>query len=121
MGKAIGDMVAATYVVLLLAVRRILRFFRLLFLVPYTVRKIMSAISDFADKMKVHNDHVDVAVAGLQGDVKNLSDQIAALQASQGQITPEDQLLLDGIEARTAAIHDKLDALDALTPPVPTP
>ncbi len=79
---------------------------------------IMSAISDFADKMKVHNDHVDVAITGLQGDVKNLSDQIAALQASAGQITPEDQLLLDGIEARTAAIHDKLDALDALTPPV---
>ncbi len=101
--------------------RRIFHYLKLLFLVPYTVRKIMSAISDFADKMKVHNDHVDIAVAGLQSDVKNLSDQIAALQASAGKVTPEDQALLDGIEARTSAIHEKLDALDALTPPVPTP
>ncbi len=101
------------------AMKRFFRYLKLWLLVPFTLEKIMSAISDFADKMKVHNDHVDIAVAGLQGDVKNLSDQIAALQASAGQVTPEDQALLDGIEARTAAIHDKLDALDALTPPTP--
>lgn len=94
---------------------------RLLRDIQSQIGKIMSAISDFADKMKVHNDHVDKAVEGLQGDVKNLSDQIAALQASAGKITPEDQALLDGIESRTAAIHDKLDALDALTPPVAPP
>ncbi len=87
------------------------------------LEKIMSAISDFADKMKVHNDKVDAAITGLQGDVKNLTDQIAALQASQGQITPADQALLDGIESKASDISDKLDALDALTPPVvpPTP
>lgn len=83
--------------------------------------KIMSAISDFADKMKVHNDHVEQAITGLQGDVKNLTDQIAALQASVGKITAEDQALLDGIEARASTIHDKLDALDALTPPIMPP
>ena len=81
----------------------------------------MSAISDFADKMKVHNDKVDAAVTGLQGDVKNLTDQIAALQASAGQITPADQALLDGIEAKAADVATKLDALDALTPPVAPP
>lgn len=86
-------------------------------LIKKGLEKVMSAISDFADKMKVHNDHVDIAISGLQGDVAELNRQIAALQASQGQITPADQALLDEIEARAATIHDKLDALDALTPP----
>lgn len=86
------------------------------------LEKIMSAISDFADKMKVHQDHVDAAVEGISGDLSGLKAQIAALQASAGTITPADQKLLDDIEARTAAIHAKVDALDALTPPVvPTP
>lgn len=87
------------------------------------LEKIMSAISDFADKMKIHNDAVDAAIAGLTGDVKNLQDQIAALQASQGTITAADQALLDGIEAKAADVQTKLSALDALTPPVapPTP
>ena len=81
--------------------------------------KIMSAISDFATKQNAHNDAIDAAVSGLTGDVKNLQDQIAKLQASQGQITPEDQALLDAIDARSQGIADKLAALDALTPPVP--
>ncbi len=82
-------------------------------------RTIMSAISDFAAKQNAFNDRIDTAVSDLQGDVKSLNDQIAALQASGGAITPEDQALLDGITARSSAIADKLDALDALTPPVP--
>ncbi len=80
--------------------------------------KLMSAIQDFAAKQNAHNDAIDTAITGLTGDVKNLNDQIAALQASSGGITPEDQILLDQIEARSAAIADKLSALDSLTPPV---
>lgn len=79
----------------------------------------MSAISDFADKMKTFFDRQDTAVADLQGDVKNLQDQIAALQNSPGTITPEDQALLDGIEGQASGVADKLDALNAQTPPVP--
>ena len=79
--------------------------------------KIMSAISDFAAKVTAFFDRQDVAITDLQGDVKTLQDQIAALQASQGTITPEDQALLDGIQTRAQAVSDKLDALDALTPP----
>lgn len=81
--------------------------------------KIMTAISEFATKMTAFTDRQDKAVADLQGDVKSLSDQIAALQASQGTITAEDQALLDGIEAKASTVADKLDALDSLTPPVP--
>ncbi len=81
----------------------------------------MSAISDFAAKVTAFFDRQDTAITDLQGDVKNLNDQIAALQASQGTITPADQALLDGIQTRAQAVSDKLDALDALTPPVPPP
>lgn len=77
----------------------------------------MSAISDFADKMKVHNDAVDDAINGLIGDVQNLSKQIADLQTSAGQTTPQDQAILDGIEQKATDITSKLAALDSLTPP----
>ncbi len=91
--------------------------------IHHSLEKIMSAISDFADKMSAHNNQVDAAIEGLQGDVGSLKQQITDLQNSQGTITPEDQALLDGIEAKAAVIADKLTALDSLTPPPapPTP
>jgi peptidoglycan hydrolase CwlO-like protein len=80
--------------------------------------KIMSAISDFAKVQTAFQDRVDAAITDLQGDVKSLNDQIAALQATEGTITAEDQALLDGIQSRSANVANKLEALDALTPPV---
>lgn len=91
---------------------------RLLHTLTTQGENIMTAISDFAAKMNSFNDRQDKAVADLQGDVKSLEDQIAALQASPGTITPEDQTSLDNIQARASTISDKLDALDNLTPPV---
>src|SRR6185369_5237687 len=76
--------------------------------------KIMSAISDFAAKQTAFNDRQDAAVTDLQGDVQVLNDKITELQNSNGQITPEDQKLLDDITARADAITTKLEALDAL-------
>ncbi len=81
--------------------------------------KIMSAISDFAAKQNAFNDRQDAAITDLQGDVQTLNDKITELQNSGGQITPEDQKLLDDITARGEAITTKLEALDALTPPNP--
>jgi len=81
----------------------------------------MSRISEFADNIKVYQDRQDAAISDLQGDVDNLTKQVAALQTSPGAITPEDQALLDGITARVKGVSDKLDALDALTPPVTPP
>lgn len=81
-------------------------------------KRIMTAIETFAAAQSAFQDRQDAAVADLQGDVKNLSDQIAALQASAGTITASDQALLDGIQARTATVSDKLDSLAAVTPPV---
>jgi hypothetical protein len=81
--------------------------------------KIMSAIADFAAKQNAFNDRIDTAITDLQGDVQALNDQITALQTSAGQVTPEDQALLDGIQTRAEGITAKLEALDALTPPKP--
>lgn len=86
------------------------------------IEQLMSKISEFSASMATFFDRQDTALVELQGDVKNLTDQIAALQASGGAITPEDQALLDGIQTRAQAVSDRLDQLNALTPPVtPTP
>lgn len=86
--------------------------------IPYQLRIIMSKISEFAAQLAAFQTRIDTAVTDLQGDVKNLSDQIKALQDSAGEISAEDQALLDGITAQAATVADKLDALNALTPPV---
>ncbi len=85
------------------------------------VDEVMGAIKDFADKMKLHNDAVDAAVTGLTADIQALNDKITQLQNSQGAVTPEDQALLDELEARGAALTGKIQALDALTPPTQPP
>jgi len=82
-------------------------------------KNIMSAISDFAAKQTAFNDRLDQSVAGLTQDVRTLNDKITELQNSAGTITPEDQALLDAIQARSETIATKLEALDALTPPPP--
>jgi hypothetical protein len=78
-------------------------------------------IAEFAAAQKAFNDRQDAAVTGLQGDVQSLNDKITELQNSAGAITPEDQALLDDLQTRGEAITAKLEALDALTPPVPPP
>lgn len=80
---------------------------------------LMSAISEFAAKQTAFNDRQDAAVSGLTQDVTELKDEILKLQNTPGNVTPEDQALLDSIQARAEAITTKLEALDALTPPTP--
>ena len=82
------------------------------------VDNIMSAISDFAVKQKAHNYRVDVAIAGLTGAIQGLNDLIKKLQNSSGQISAEDQATLDSLDAAGESAASKLEALDALTPPV---
>lgn len=83
------------------------------------IEKIMSAISEFAARQTAFNDRLDTAVAGVTEDVAALNAKIEELQNTPGAITPEDQALLDEIEARSDAITTKLEALDAMTPPAP--
>lgn len=82
-----------------------------------TLQNLMSAVSEFATKQNAFNDQIDTAINGLVGDVSGLKDLIAQLQSTQGTITPEDQALLDQIQARTEQIASRLTDLDNQTPP----
>ena len=95
-------------------------------------RNIMSAFSDFAAKQKTFNDRqgaaidsITTSVTGLTGDVKALNDKITELQNSPGGITPEDQALLNDLQAageaaatKAEAVAAAVKALDDQTPPV---
>lgn len=99
--------------------------------------RIMSRVTDFAVAQKAYNDRQAIAIdnivasqAGITGDVAELKRLIEELQNSPGGITPEDQALLDELQATGEAATAKLEAqaaalaaLDEATPPVvpPTP
>lgn len=77
----------------------------------------MSRISEFKAKYDAFVARQDTAIAGVKGDLDTLNAKIEALQATQGQLTPEDDALLTEIENAADAATQKLEALDALTPP----
>lgn len=79
----------------------------------------MSALTDFVANQKTFNDRMDSAITGITEDVKFLNDKIEAIQTSTGTLSPEDQQSLNEMQARTEATVARLEALNALTPPVP--
>lgn len=95
--------------------------------------KLMSAIKEFADKQAAFNASVEASLNSIvtsNGEevalIKQLNDTITALQNSAGAVTPEDQALIDQLEAAGQALADKADATAkaaasaaAATPPVP--
>lgn len=85
------------------------------------IGKIMATLTDFITKQTEFADRQDKAVADLQEDVKNLNDVISKLQASQGTVSDEDQVLLDQLTTRGQSLTEKLELLDNLTPPVVPP
>lgn len=82
-------------------------------------RKIMSAIGDFAAKQTAFNARLGAAIDGVAADVDSLNAKIVELQNTAGAITPEDQALLDELQAQGEALASRLEAVDALTPPPP--
>lgn len=83
--------------------------------------KLMSAISEFAARVQAHQDKIDAAISDVAGDVADLKSLVEQLQGTSGQITPEDQGLLDQIETKAGAAASKLEALAAEHPPVEPP
>lgn len=84
------------------------------------VRKVenaMSKISDVGAAMNAYFDRQAVAIDGVKGDVDWLVAKIAELQASSGAVSAEDQAILDALQARAGVMADKVEALDAMTPP----
>ncbi|HWH75890.1 MAG TPA: hypothetical protein VNT76_00915 [Candidatus Binatus sp.] len=78
----------------------------------------MSKISEFAAKQNEHNDKIDKAIEGISGDISFLKATIEKLQNTPGDVTADDQALLDALETRVNATTEKLAAIDDLTPPV---
>jgi len=99
--------------------------------IRHNQNQIMSAISEFKAKQDAFNvaqaaaiDLLVTSTAGVATDVQALKDKIDELQNSPGEITPEDQAILDqlvtdgtALAARAQATADALKALDEQTPP----
>lgn len=81
----------------------------------------MTAVSDFAAKVTTAFTDIASHVDGLKADVDGLKAQIQKLQDSAGTLTPEDQALLDGIQAQAESAAAKLHDLDAATETPPAP
>jgi cell division protein FtsB len=85
------------------------------------LNKIMSAIETFGTAVNASFDKLGTAVDGVAADVDFLKAEIKKLQDNPGPISPADQAILDGIQARADQLDQKVEALDAMTsqPPVP--
>ena len=86
-----------------------------------SIQAIMSAIATYAEKVNASFDKIATAVTGIADDVTFLKEEIAKLQNTNGPISPEDQAILDGLEARTATLTTNLETLNAATSRPPTP
>lgn len=82
--------------------------------------KITDQIQEHGAKMEVFFARLDASVTGISGDFEVLKNMITDLQnaTTDVELPAEAKAILDNIEAHTGVIADKIDALDALTPPV---
>ena len=80
--------------------------------------QIMSAISIFAAKQAAYNTEISSDLDAIQAAIGILNDKITALQDSAGQVTPEDQALIDQLQTAGQDLATKADALAGKTPPV---
>lgn len=79
--------------------------------------EVMTKISEFVEKQKVHNQAMSDGLDGIVGDIQALNDKITELQNTSGEVTPEDAALIDEIEAAGAALAERITSIDSLTPP----
>lgn len=78
-------------------------------------------IKKFADEVNARFDEIGTAVDGVVDDVAYLKQKIDELQNNPGPISPEDQAILNDLQARVNVTADKLKALDSATERPPTP
>lgn len=82
-------------------------------------KTIMSALTDFADKIKADIEKSNAAIEGIGGDIQRLTAKIEELQNLPNP-QPEAQAIYDELSALSSGLVNKLQGLDALnTPPVP--
>jgi hypothetical protein len=81
-------------------------------------KNIMATLDEFITAQNGFNAALETALTDIGGDIQNLNDQIAALVAAGGTLTPAQQAALDALVVSGTALQAKADALNALTPPV---
>lgn len=81
----------------------------------------MTKITEHAERQNARLDQIDAAIGGVTEDLRVMNEMIENLQNNPGPISAEDQATLDALEARGAALSERLVALDAANPKLPTP
>lgn len=91
-----------------------------------TVKEYIAKQTAFNDRQATAIDSAAGSVSGLTDDIKTLNDKIAELQNSAGQVTAEDEALINELETqgnalvvKAEAAAEALKALDGQTPPTP--
>lgn len=77
----------------------------------------MSSINDF---YVIQNDFIEQmadSVRALNEDIKNLNAKVMEIQSSPGEVTQDDQKLLNDLQVQAEQLADSLHTLDKLTPP----
>ncbi len=91
----------------------------LLTTIQQTQGKLMSVISDFSVKQNAFNAEISSDLDDIKTAAASQLALIQQLQQSQGTVTPEDQAIIDKLEADGTALVSKADATAGKTPPAP--
>lgn len=78
--------------------------------------KLMSQVTDFAEKEQVSLDAISTTLDGIVTGVTALDTLITNLQNSPGTLTTSDQAALDAIQAKSQALVAKVQAI-SVNPP----
>lgn len=73
----------------------------------------MSKTSESTARQNARIEAAEGSIAGIKTDVDAQAALIKQLQESPGEFTPEDQVAMDALEARTQALVERLQAVDA--------
>ena len=85
------------------------------------IGKLMSQITDYANRVGEYANTLDAALENITGDIDFLKKKIEEIQNSPGVLSPEDQAALDAADARLKTLSDKAAALaEVVPPPAPT-
>lgn len=81
--------------------------------------QIMSVIADFAAKQKTWNAEIKDDLTAISANLATLQTTISQLQDSAGKVTPEDQAIIDDLQAQAADLGAQADVVAGKTPPAP--
>lgn len=78
---------------------------------------VMATISEYIAKQDEYNAQMDKTLGNLRKDIEKLNGTIQKLQTTNGEITAEDQSLLDKAQANTEKLLKAMGELDQMTAP----